>query len=195
MGPEQNYGNQAPVAYAPVDESAAKKKRILIAGGGLLILITLIFIAISILFSTPTIRPDLAKIVAQQSEIARVAELGIKSEDARRDTQNLAANVRSVALTNVSDINSWAKKNLDGGFSKSELSREENEDTDSTLVAAGSNNNYEEVFEEAILSLLVGSNKQILDSLELFNAYPLLQDTLNEVGLRNETLIKSIAGE
>lgn len=195
MGPEDSYGQQAPVAYTPADDPAAKRKRLFLGVGGLLIFVVIVIFAISIIFSTPSVRPDLVRIAAQQQEIARVAELGIKSQDARTATQNLAANIRSVALTNVTELDSWAKKNADGDFSKAELNSAENDKIDDALAAAGSNNNFGEVFEETILELLEGTNRQIKNSFDEFEGLPILQETLNEIGFKNQTLIEAISSD
>lgn len=195
MGPEDSYGQQAPVTYTPADDPAAKRKRLFIGIGGLLAFVVILIIGISILFATPTVRPDLVVIAAQQNELARVAELGILSEDARTGTQNLAANVKSVAINNVADLDSWAKKNSDGDFSNSELSSQKNSKVDELLAQAGANNNYGEVFEETILELLEGSNRQIKSSLSVFDGLPILQDTLNNIGFKNQTLIDAITSD
>ena len=193
MGPENNYGTPAPVVYAQPDDPQAKRKRLIIGVGGLLVFVIIVFIVLSLLFSSSSVRPQVVTIAAQTNEIARVAELGVKSEDARLSTQNTAANVRAVSLTNLQQLDDWAGKNLTSDLSKSELSSEENSKTDAALAEAGAINNYQEAFDEAMLALLTGSNKQILASMEDFNDYPNLQSILNEIGLNNQALIDSIS--
>lgn len=196
MGPEEYYGYQQQPSYTPQEDPSAKRRRILIGAGGLGAFILVLIIVLNMLLATPTIRPDYVLIAAQQAEIARVAELGVVSEDARRSTKNLAANVRSVSLTNVASLSEWAKDNFSqGALTRSELSSEENEDTTAALADAGAVNEYDETFEEAMLSLLQGGNRQIMASMDTFEAFPELQDILNEIGFNNQQLIESISSE
>ena len=63
------------------------------------------------------------------------------------------------------------------------------------LEQAGSINNYEEVFNEAMEALLSGANSQIIASFDVFAAYPDLQEVLNNVGQNNQDLLDSISSE
>ena len=196
MGPDEYYGyqNQQP-AYTPQDDPAAKRKRLIIGIGGMFGFFVILIIIISMLLSSPTIRPDISKIAAQQNEIARVASLGVSSEDARRATQNTAANVRAVSLSSIGQIQVWGNANLANPLKAADLDDELNEEFDVALDEAGAVNEYDEVFTEAMVNLLEGSNRQIVASFDVFSAYPDLQDILNRIGENNQSLIDAISSQ
>ncbi len=193
MDPNQYYGYDQPVYTNQSTDNSAKMKRMIYGGIGLLLFLTLLIIVLSSLFSSPSIRPQVAKIAAMHNEIARVAELGVESPDARRATQVIATNVRAISLTNVTQLTLWANDNFTNDFTKNTLSTQLNEATDAALLEAGDVNNYDEVFREAMLILLQGANDEITAQFNLFSDQPGLQNILNTVGEANQDLIESIS--
>lgn len=189
MGPEEYYGYQQP-DYQEADPN--KMKRIIIGIAGMVMFLFVLLIAYMMLFTTPSIKPEVAGVAAMQNELARVAELGTKSSDARRATQILAANVKAISLTNVVQITNWANDNLEQKFSDATLTAQTNENIDTELTNAAQINEYDEVFESAMLTLLTTINEEIVTVFDKFSSYPDLQEIMNEVGANNKVLIDSL---
>ena len=192
MEPNQYYGYEQPT-YTQQEDPQARKRRIIIGSVGLLLFITVLIIVLSIVFSSPTIRPEVARITAMQFEIARVADIGVESDDSRRATQVLATNVRATSLTNVAQLTIWANANFANDFTNNTLQSQMSEETDAALAAATETNEFNETFEEAMVILLNGANDEITAQFSKFADYPDLQAILNKVGETNNQLLESIS--
>ena len=167
----------------------------IIAGAGLLLFITLLVFILSIIFSGPNIRPGVARIAALHAEIARVAELGIESNESRRSTIVLGTNVRAASLTSASQLALWGNENVSPGITSSTLNSLENEDIDAALARASESNQYNEVFEETITTLLQEANNEIADRLPEYADYPNLEFILTQASSMNIELLDSISSE
>ncbi len=194
MGPNEYYGySQQTTGYQ--EDPSAKRRRLIIGGAGLFMFIAIIVVVLVLLFSSPSLRPEVAKIAAMQNEIARVAEIGVDSDSVRRATQVTATNVRAVGLTNTSQLTLWANDNFQSKFSKKTLATQENTETDAALEKADETNEFDETFNEAMLILLEGANDEISKQYSKFSDHPDLQNILDKVGQTNQVLIDSISSK
>ncbi len=191
MDPNQYYGYDTPT-YVAQDTAEAKRKRLLIGGGGLLVFFTFLIIVVSMIFSSPSIRPDVARITAMHYEIVRVAEIGMESDDARRATQVMATNVHSVALTNTAQLALWANSNFADEFTSNTLASQMNEQTDATLAKASETNEFDETFVDGMAALIDGANKEIATNYSKFDGQKELQNILDQVVESNTALLDHV---
>lgn len=192
MGPENYYGFQQSADYPTQPAGKQRTKILLLVIGALAGLTLLLFIA-SNLLAPPNIRPEIAQIAAQQNEISRVAQIGLDSENSRQATRILAGNVRATSLSHVAQLNGWAQDSAGGAFTRAELESVTNDRIDEELSSARSLNDFDEVFSDAMLTLLEAANQQIIQSFDSFSEYQALQTLLNDIGSNNQLLIESIS--
>lgn len=158
MPPRNPYDfitNPAPPPKRPLLSSGSLKQRILLIGGGLLVLLVLISIVSTLLSSgSKSATNALKRVVAQQAEIVRLAELGAKdgqSSELRAYALNIAYSLRSdQAVLSGTLADSGVK------ITPQELASAKDTQADSTLEAARSSNRYDEAFHALMQTQLDG---------------------------------------
>lgn len=119
-----------------------KQRLPLIAGGGVALLFVVILLS-SLLNSGPSNQDTLLRILQQQTELSRVAQLGVK--DAEQTTMNLAYNTSVTAQSDQAKlVTSLAAKNVK--FKDKQLAVGKDTKTDELLTAARAASNFDETF-------------------------------------------------
>jgi hypothetical protein len=121
--------------------------------------VMVIFIIIAVILSGKDYSDDVSKLVAQQTELVRVIDLGNRHDSVSQISKNYATTVQ---LTTNSAVNLLSP--LDGGNpSKNILAKYTSADVEDTLDDAASSNSFNDTF----ISMLVSQIEDIRDQLTL----------------------------
>lgn len=188
---QQYYGYAAPGGYNQNPNAAKVKKIIIFSLGGFLGLIALIA-AYLFFFTTPSLRSDMVELTSMHIEMGRIAQLGVDSERARRDTKNIAATIKMVSLNNQIKLSAYIADNYGNGLTKAERAASQNANIDGLLEEAGQLNNYDTKFNEVATELLSQMNNEVSSIYEQTSSDE-LKALLTEVGTNNQVLIEGLA--
>lgn len=138
----------------------SKKQRLIIALVGAVILFILVVVIVGILSSSNQgAKQDLLSLQQQQTEILRVADIGIKQAN-QADTKSLAVTAKFTITSQQGQVASIAKK---AGVkpSKKELAAGKNSNTDATLTAAAQSNQFDQVFTTVLKTSLLNYRRNL----------------------------------
>lgn len=170
-----SHGEKPKRSFLPGGNSF--KSRVLLVVGGAVVLMLVAFVVMSLFFKGSGQTDKLVSLAAQQTEIARIAELGAKNAKSP-DTRNFAVTTSLALTSSGQDIKELLKKQgrkLDA----KELAAKKNSETDKKLEAAANANRYDEVFLE-ILNSQLNSYKQAVKELHASSTQKSEKELLNK---------------
>ena len=149
---QQNYGP------APMKGGIKTMTIVLYAIGVLMV----IFIILAVLLSQNTTNSDISKLSAQQTEIARVAEIGVNDDSASLATKNIATTIRSASLSAIAQL-----RGVSGGadVSSSLIAEFSDSSADSLLETSKKTNEFNDTFLR-IVSLQLANALTSIESID-----------------------------
>lgn len=158
------------------------KSRVLVVVGGAVALIVLAILFFTVIAGgNKGINQKLLELAQEQTEIVRLADIGI--EKARSaDTKNLATTIKYSVTSSLNDVLAIIKKKS----TDKNLTVTKNSATDQTLDTAATNNNFDAVFTETMATKLKTYQtniRSIYDTTENQNTRRVMSDAFNSVGV------------
>jgi len=137
-----------------IPQQTIPNNRLLIGLGLVGGVVMAIFIVVAVLLGSSDYGGDVAQLSVHQSELAKIAEIGVDHDSATQTTKNFAKSVQSLSLSSIS-----ALKSVDGGSKISETIIREGIDSVSepVLESAASRNNFNESFDEIITTKILAT--------------------------------------
>lgn len=191
MGPEEQYAfyNESTDFQA---KDPNKTRRMIIGGAGLLMFLMIVGIVLTLLLSSPSVRPNLAKIASLQSETIRISDIALDSNRLDRQTASIATNFKIIATDSIAKINFWVDNNLDTSLTETELFSETNEQYDTALAQAEELNTYDQTFKQIIEELTNQTYNEINGSSDLIKSDPKLLEISQYITDNITTIYKSL---
>lgn len=148
-----NADHKSKKGLLPSANHSSLKGRLLMAlGAGTILIIAFILFSSLVLGSKDKNAQTLIGVVAQQQEIVRVSDIGLKSAT-DSSTKDFAETVKLSVLSQQSELTKYLTKQKQK-MTPLQIAAKKNAQTDADLTAALKNNRFDDLFKETMLSSL-----------------------------------------
>ena len=166
-----------------------KKQRIIIGVVGTIVLLIVLIAVLLLVFSRPSIKPDIGDAAAAHQEIARLADLGLSSDQATRSTLNKSANIKAIATDNLNQLTNYVSANFDDPLSRATLESDESSTANTLLEQAEQSNRFDEELLDILPQAIEAAQSETSSLFEKTDNDE-LKAILNEIFEKNTSLLE-----